>query len=496
MMMKCNKRKMKFFNRRGSAMVMALIVMTALVLLGVAVAALSMSTLRNNATDAGNNDAFYAAEAGVNCAIDQIKFEASMYYLDMMEAQPAQYDTMFDNFFANINGNAQTHFVEPSLENVVTQTTFTTGSFDSQNSTCEFLISCNATAGDGMTYQVTGSVLVKKIDVSGGTPTWFKVDNAAIKAGGTLALGKKNGVGANGGNIIVADLTHERKWGLPYTVTGGSFFLNPSVGDSIHDVLLYTSYDDPVLQDIDLIVTDSSMTVNWAHVPEAPVCITSEPGIDIHVASCTMPEGVIHSKGDMHVNNCTMYADLYVDGDVHINNCSVYGDVHVRGDFEGNNAQIYGEIYVDGHIQYNNGAFYGSAYAGNGIHIHNASSSGSLFSPKKITIYQTGVTAAVVYSSEKIEIGNCSINAIVFSGGDIELTHSLSVNGCVIAKEDMYFTTDSNKYMTVNYSPSTIEAILSDEDNDFFVVENEQGEPALDENVFVSETVTPIGPSN
>lgn len=490
------RKKLHIKNCRGSAIIMALIVMTVLVLMGLAVATLSMGTLKSNTTDATNNDAYYAAEAGINSAIEQVKYEAFAYYNAMLDAETGEYGALYDNFFNGINYNTQAHFVEPKLTNVTTQTTFTTGSYDDVTKICEFLITCRATATNGLTYDVHGSVLVKKVDVANSQSVVFKVDNAAIKAGGTLALEKKNGVTANDGNIIVAELTHSHKWGLPYIINGGNFFLNPNVGQTIYDVLTYDSFSDPVLEDIDLIVTQSDTTLTWAHVPKEPVCITSNPEIDIHIANCTMPNGVIYSKGDMHVNNCTMYADLYVDGNIHVNNCSVYGNIYIRGNFDGNNAQIHGRIYSDGYIYYNNGALYGSAYAGNGIDIHNASSSGSLFSPKLVKIMQTGVTSAVVYSSEKIEIGNCSINAIVFSGADIELTHSLSVSGCVIAKNDIYFTTDSNKHMTVNYSPSTIEDILSDTDNDFFTTQTGPGEPELNEDVFISQTITPVGRSN
>ena len=370
-------------------------------------------------------------------------------------------------------------------------TTFSNGTYDATEDIGEFLVSCTATAADGTSYVVDGALFVKRVDVSGGSSNDWIIGDAAIKAGDTLSLGKKNGVGVTGGDIIIAALEHERKWGLPYSISGGELIINENVADTIEDNLSYPSFSDPDITDPDVYVTEDGYTFNWANIPEAPVAITTADAVDIHFASCTVPEGTVYGKGDVHINNGTYNADFYCDGDMHINNCSVYGNVYCRGDLMINNANIYGTVFCDGLLEFVNGSLNNTAATGGGIDINNATCNGSLYSAADVVISQTGVNGGIVYSSTKLTAGNLSANAVFFSGGDIELTHSLSVTGCVIAKQDIYFSTDSNKYMTVNYSQTTIDGLVYDENNAFFF--SGTGEPELNENVFAGESVSAVG---
>ena len=486
------KAKKAITNNRGSAMVFALVTMTVLILLGMAIVVLSSGTLNVNKTDAQNNSSYYGGEAGVNSAIAQLKYEVMHYYNDMLESSGSGYTALYNGFFTAINSNAQQNFIEPEIDGVTTVTTFSNGTYDAAQDIGQFLVSCTATAADGSSYVVNGALLVKRVDVSGGSSNDWIIGDAAIKAGDTLSLGKKNGVGVTGGDIIVSALEHNRKWGLPYSISGGELIIDENVADTIEDNLFYPSYSDPVITEVDVYVTENEYTFNWANVPEAPVHIVTAEGINIHFASCTVPEGTVHGKGNMHINNGTFYADFYCDGDMHINNCSVYGNVYCRGDLHLNNAVMYGNVMCDGFFEMNNaGSINKWAASGGGIEIHNATCNGSLYSASDIVISQTGVNGGIVYSSTKLTAGNLSANAVFFSGGDIELSHSLSVTGCVIAKQNIYFSTDSNKYMTVSYSQTTIDGLVYDENNAFFF--SGTGEPELNENVFAGESISAVG---
>ena len=483
-------------NKRGSAMVFALVTMTVLILLGMAIVVLSSGTMVVNKSDAQNNRTYYGGEAGINSAIEHVRYEVISYYGEMLNTSGSDYTALYNDFFASICSNAQSNFIEPSIDGVTTVTSFSNSTYDAASDIGEFLIACTATAADGSSYEVSGSVLVKRVDVSaGGTGNWITGD-AAIKAGDTLNLGKKNGVSIyGGGDIIVSELSHSCSW-CPYTFyEGGALILSENVSDTIQDNLSYPSYTDPVISPIDVYVTDNDYTFNWSNVPDEPVGIITAEGIDIHFASCTVPEGTVHGKGNMHINNGIYYADFYCDGNMHINNCSVYGDVYCRGDLHINNAVMYGNVICDGLFKMNNaGSINKFVASGGGIDINNATCNGSLYSAGDIVLSQTGVNGGVVYSSTKLTAGDLNATAVFFSGGDIELSKSLSVTGCVIAKRNIYFSTDSNKNMTVYYSQSTIDGLVYDENNTFFF--SGTGEPELDENVFYGEDVTAVGRVN
>ncbi len=496
-------------NNRGSALVAALITMTVLILLGVAIVTLSMGTLKTNMADVQTNKTYYGGESGITSAIEQIKYETSSYYANMKDTSGSSYTTLYSDFFSAIKTNAQQNFIEPEISGVTTETTFSNGTYDAVNDVGEILITTTATAADGTIYVVEGAVSIKRIDVSGSeTNNWIAGDTdpgssdpgnngsagvAAIKAGGTLSLGKKNGVGVTNGDIIVANLTYTRDW-LPYSISNGQLIINENVGATIKDPLSYPSYADPVISNIDTYVTED-YTFNWSYKPEDSVGITTDDDIDIEFSSCTISlEGTVHGKGDIHINNGTYYPDFYCDGDMHINNCSVYGDIYCRGDLMINNANVYGRVFCDGFIDFHNGSLNNTAASGGGIKMHNATCNGSLYSTGVVEVYQVGINGGIVYSGTKLYLGDFSASAVFFSAGDIELTHSLSITGCMIAKNDIFFSTDSNKYMSVNFSRTTVDGLVYDEDNAFFFTSTEAAE--LNEDVFIDSTVSAVGRVN
>ena len=93
------KVKKAIFNNRGSAMVFALVTMTVLILLGMAIVVLSSGTLNVNTADAQNNNSYYAGEAGVNSAIAHLKYEVMRYYNDMLESNGSAYTALYSGFF-------------------------------------------------------------------------------------------------------------------------------------------------------------------------------------------------------------------------------------------------------------------------------------------------------------------------------------------------------------------------------------------------------------
>ena len=385
--MKSKITKQLNIGKHGSAIVMALVVMTMLMVLGLAVAMVSMGALNTNASDADNNDAYYAAESAVTSAISQLKYEVSAYYMGMLEAQSPDVLMLYNDFFAAISTNAGQHFAEPVFDGVTTATTFSLGAFDPDNNTREFLISSITTTLDGAKYQVDGMLLVKRLDVQDCQYNWI-TDNAAIKAGGSLDLETKNSVTVENGNIIVAELLYDTTNTLPYTITGGDLIIDPNVGLSIRDVLTYPSFETPVITNPTTYVTNSGTSYNWANIPPAPLCIVTAPGgINLHFSNCTMPEGIVYCSGDLSISNCVVNCDIYCDGNVSISNySSIGGTIYCRGDVNVTNADVSGSIYSDGFVDFNNGNLSASVYAEDGIQLGDSTSDGNLYSPAQISI--------------------------------------------------------------------------------------------------------------
>ncbi len=483
------KKKVKR-NRNGSAIIMAMVTMMVLLLLGLAVATVSMGTLRTNVADAVNNDAYYAAESAVASAIEQLKYEVSAYYADMLEASSSECGTLYSAFFEGINQNAKWNFHEPSFNGIITSTTFTTGSYDSEDEVCEFLVSCTAKADNGTRYRVDGALYVKKVDVRTTSAVWLEIDDAALKAGGTIALGSTNGMSISGGNVYTSALTYTRSW-LPYNISGGQLILSPGVAATINDCLTYPSYSDPVMSDIDLYCT-ANTTVNWSNVPAATVGITTAPGVTLTVTSCTVPAGIIYGRGNTVIKDCNVYSDVYSDGTLSISNQSLYGDVHCRGNLTISNCTVYGDVYCDGTVTFYSAALKGSIFSSGAIKMNDGSMTGSLLSMSTVTVSSASIVKGIVYSHTKIYCGNMSASAVFFSGGDIEITGSMSLSGAMIAKGNIGFGGESSRWLTISYSHSKIQDVMSNENNAaMFSISG--GQPKLDEDVFVRQSITAQG---
>ncbi len=145
---------------------------------------------------------------------------------------------------------------------------------------------------------------------------------------------------------------------MPYQINGGNLYLDPNASDYVVDQLNYTSYVDPDMSSPNAIA-DGSTSFNWTNIPPSPVKISSTPGAEIHVNNCDITSGVIHSQGDVHMNNGEYTLDIYADGDVHINNCTINGNIYCRGDFLGNNAIINGSVICESAVDWHNGALNG-----------------------------------------------------------------------------------------------------------------------------------------
>lgn len=480
-------------SKNGSSILTVVIAMLVLVLLGFAVTTMTISTLNSNVADSSNNEAYYASDSGINSAIEHLKHEVISYYRKMNDADNSEYGALYSGFFENIAIKAQTEFIEPAIDGVQTNTTFFTGSFDADNNVCQYKIQCIATTQDNSRYQVNATLHIKKVDIKSSTGgELVLVDNAALIAGELFEIPKNAGATINGGDAIVKDYKYNSSWN-PLNMNGGNLVIEPNIGEAVKDILNYSSYCDPDMSNPNAVASGNT-SYNWGSIPPSPVKIVSTPGSQIQVHNCTITNGVIHSKGDLHMNNGTFTVDLYADGDVHINNCTINGNIYCRGDFLGNNAVINGSVISESSVDWHNGAMNGSVYGETQVFIQDASGIGDVISPGPIVINRAGITGGLVYSTTKITVGDCNIKALLYCMGDVEINKSMSIQGAIVSKQKVYYA-KKNVWFTINYSPQIIEEIMGDTDYSFFQPEEGQSQ-TLDSSVFVSEDVSIIGKIN
>lgn len=490
---------------RGSAIIMALMAAVVLITLALAIVSLSLSNLDVNQADAMNNDAYYAAEAGVNNAIEQLKQEVADYYNDMVGADSGDFDYLYDRFFSEINSRADRHFIPPSLNDGLTpETEFSWAVSTEDENVGEFFISSTATAPDKSKYRVVAKLYVKRLDIS--QPSWIEIDDqeAAYKIGGTLTLNSGYGV-YNGGNVIASALNNPKNQ-YYYVQPPGEFQIRPGTANTINDCLEYPSYNNPSLTPTYVVTTNNTElngnTVNPATgkklFEEKNAVIVSNPGISFKIGWGNLVKGtVIYQRGSgtltLSCSNTNNTITCYSDGNVVTNSGPVYADIYCRGNVS-TSGDFHGNIVCDGNCTEACNTFVGSLICGGSINC-NGGLQGSFFAVGQITINNGNQGNNVVYSKTKIVLGSGNYqNVVLFSGGDIDITGGSSLTGSICAKGNV----NQNSWLTLNYSKSAIQDIITSKDNSFFFenLGGGGGEIVGDSNIIVGQEITAIGRVN
>ncbi len=427
---------------------MALATMALLLILGLAVMTLSTGALTVNEADAAVNDAYYAAEAGVNSGIEQVKLEVAKYYKRMSEEHGSAYASLYNNFFSNIAANSSNNFVEPSIKGMSTITTFSPGHINNSANTGDILISCKAVSPNGTKYVVNGSVSLKRQDLN--SSNWY-IPNVVLYAGGTLTLNQYNdGVNATGAPIIVGGTS--RPWANPNCT------IKSDAADAVNACLTY-SPPDLSGKTISLYITAANNVVS-SYPPGSPIYVTSDPGVTVTLQANPIPQGIIYIKGNLYLyNHGDVNADIYCDGNVENNGGTLRGNIYCKGSFSMTNGQIWGSVFADGPISISGG----------------------------------GGNSGVIYSSSKLTLGNFSAGGIYFSGGDIVINGGTTIQGAVIAKGGIYPSVSWSQ-LTVTYSQSYIDSIVNNSKYEFFFKGGGGGSGKLpDSSVITAQNVKAAG---
>jgi Tfp pilus assembly protein PilX len=486
-------RNITILNIRGTAIIMALVTMTILLLLGLAVATLSMGTLKANTADATTNDAYYAAEAGVNNALDQLKLEVARYYKGMTDAQGTVYTGLYNNFASGIAAHAQTNFSEPAFSGGSTSTTFSVSGYDAQTNVYEFLGTTTSTMADGTKYVVEGRLNVKRVDVS--AKSWYS-DLGALVVGGTMTVNKSSGMTVKGGNAVLGNLVNNQHFVVN---APGITIIDPIVKQSINDVLDYPSFSDPVISNpTHYYAADSTIY----RVTSGSNIYILNPGFSIDTPkdkavnltflyNDTIPKGIIRASGDLAMNTgVSLYCDMYCRNFSN-SSSNIYGDIYARGNVTKTGGNVYGNIYCDGNVTLSNIGVYGSIICGGNITINGATTcGGNMFAGGTIDLSGLNATGDVIYAKEKI-ISRAHISAIVFSGGNIEVfAGGWIFTGAVITKNNF----SNTGWWNINYSANDIAAKLANIKGTFF--DTGGGGTALDGTVFQGQSITAKGRVN
>jgi cytoskeletal protein CcmA (bactofilin family) len=470
-------------------MIMAIVTITVLMLLGLAVITVSMGTLKSNAADASTNDAYYAAESGVGSGLDQLKLEVSRYYAQMLSADSSNYTGLFNNFATSIATNAQTNFSKPSISGGDTKTTFSVAGHESSGDIYEFLVSTVSTMTDGTKYQVEARLKVKRVDIS--AKEWF-IENASLVVGNTLTINSSSGISQNGGNVYLGALVRPNPWNLGLN-SGAQLFIDPTIKNAISDVLVYPSFSDPVISNPKYYITVNNTEINNSYSLTAPVSINTAANVALKITyNNPIPAGIIRSTGDMTISsggniNCDIYCkSLDITGRL------MNGNIYARGNVALHNGDYYGNIYCDGNVTIYSASLHGSIICNGSITVNGATALGNMFATGPITLSQLGATGNVIYSKSKVSFGGATINAIIFSGGDVVITSGGGVNGAIIAKNNMYFSPSG--WITDNYDAASVAAKYEALKGTFFRPGG--GTASLDTSVFQGQSITAIGRIN
>ncbi|MFA5676136.1 MAG: polymer-forming cytoskeletal protein [Christensenellales bacterium] len=475
-------------NRRGSALLMAVVTICFLLVIGLAVSAMAFGTLKLNVADSTTNNAYYAAEAGVAEAIEQIKHEVSSYYAQMIKADSGEYSSLHANFFTGINMNAQSRFAEPAFNDITTDTTFSVSGVDPDLRT--FNITSTSTAADGTKYMVNGSVNVKRLDIK--TGSWF-IDNWAMYVGGQLYLAANRGIGVSG-NIILGDFVevNPSPWYTRLNHQNGISVIDPTAGDSLSDIVSYPSYTTPAIPSPDVYITQNNY--KYTAGSTAKIYIAGAPGVNFSVSNNGIADkgSIIYSRGNLTISNCgNIYANIYCDGNLSLGGAAFYGDIYCRGNITINGGDFHSNIICDGNLNLSSFSSNGSAIVGGSINVISGSSIGNMYAAGPITLTSMN-SAGVVYSSTQLNLGGFSASGIFFSAGDIAVMGSPSISGAVFAMNDIYYSTGSGT-MNVTYNQTVINNLLADPDTSFFFGGGGGGSVSVNADVITGQSITPAG---
>ncbi len=401
-------------NKKGSALLTVLVIMTVLVVVGMGVISNSMNNLTATDVVTVNERSYYASENAAQVAISTIKNEVSQYYMTMKNSSSyTAYQALYSSFFTYLQGRlvgensilAEPDFVQNELDGKTTVTctmnTPTTQSSGYLGTT--FNVTCTTTI-DGVSRTVRGSL---------------RVDAAPLKYQWTSAPALTDSMLLLGGNTEVDCEGTENHLTVSGTATMGGEVVNPC-GFSATSLNVNNAYvEDLLIWKLFYNQFDKSIANPSLPTPVTPGTASNKYYFD----TSTIIDQNIGSK------NIYCAGDLTIE-DVQVNNC----DIYVAGNFYLNNAgdpdRLKGSnVYVEGNMVINASNFWSNGhqpmyyYAGGNISIilgqggHGASHKSGRIEDTYMTA-GGNITITSAYADDQDDVID---NSAFYAGGSIAI---------------------------------------------------------------------------
>ena len=409
-------RKMKNnINKKGSALLTVLMVMTVLIVVGLGVFSNSINNLNTTDVITINERSYYASEDAAQIAVSTIKNEVNKYYMAMKDASSyAAYQSLYDNFFNYLQGRlvgassilSSPDFIESELDGKTTLTcTMDTPSI-------------KASGYLGTTFTVTAVTTIEGVDRT--VIGKLRVDAAPLSFQWTSAPPLTEYVLLAGGDVNT-NANYLQAVGsaiLNGTVANPSYFHATSLNEndsSVEELLTWQLYYDQF---------DRS-------IPNPPMPATVTP----ETADVKYDWYHVLGPGEFKGNKVKNQKIYFIGGgeikNQKVTDCDIYvvgGGLNIRNStFKGTN------IYVDGSINVANGTKFLSGSRPNVIY----SGSSIVINCNTIIISNTSMTAEgnMMFHSHASSKNDIIENSAFYTNSSVSITGNShqcidSINNC------------------------------------------------------------------
>jgi Tfp pilus assembly protein PilX len=404
----------KKIDKKGSALLTVLVVMTVLLVVGMGIVSSATNNLTTTDVVTINERSYYAAEDAAQIAIATIKNEISKYYMTMKDASnDAVYQSLYNNFFNYLSGRltgensilSSPDFVESELDGSTTVTcvmdTPTMQASGYYGTT--FVVTCVTTL-EGISRTVVGKL---RVDAA---PLDFQWTSAPALSDSVLLLDGNVEVDCEGSeNHLSVSGTSKMSGEVLYSCGFSSTDLvenDLTVEDLLTWQLFYDQFDTAISDPAMPYIVTPHTASNKYYFPGSTTITKKVTGKNIYCGGDLVLDNV-------EVNNC----NIYVAGNLFINNTD--DPDRLKGT----------SIYVGGNMFINTSNFWPDGinnmylYAGGNISIV-LGSSGAGHANNSGHIEQAYITAGgniTITSAYTSNDDDIIINSAFKAGGSIEI---------------------------------------------------------------------------
>jgi hypothetical protein len=400
--------KMILKNKKGNALLTAVVTMSVLIIITVCVAALSVTNINLSVKSKQYNNTYYLAEAAVQKGMQQVKDSIANYYKQMQSIPVAQYDTTYmakyNGFFGNVRTDAATAFTEPKFTAPEYSAAGTSTSFsieDESGASAKIVVQSTANYG-GVTKTVRGVLNVQKQHVYEKTGSTYNPTENVLTIGQDMVFNPNTGCinqfRIHGGNAVVGGYEYQNNTDNKKIVPDSGYKVTEAASTFSTNLTYQT-----LLQKRDTRTptawVETAAGPDWHHTQITPSYIEGLPNLSFSITSCGIT-GQVYCHGNLNFVSGDLDGNLFCDGDVTINNVGIKGNIVAAGKVTFNSG-TFGDD--------KNGWKASSVFAGTDVIVNNGAT----------------LTNVLVFATRDYNLNNNpSGKEIVFAGRDINITAS------------------------------------------------------------------------